>query len=429
MDSRRNFLKKTGMLLASMPILGAANKLEALDLQNSFPNEDDPAYWDEIRKMFPMPADEGYLNTGTIGATPTPVLKAMIGHLEEYGRNIARVDWSDGGINIITGYFPHDSIRKKLGLLMNADYQELALTKNAHMGMNFMASGLDLKAGDEVIQTNMEHSGGRSGWDMMAKRHGIVVKQIQIVTPIETPEYILDLIKNQITPKTRVLAIPHILSVPGDILPIKELCQLAKSKNILTVIDGAQTIGHIPIDMKDLDCDAYFSSPHKWLLAPAGSGVLYIRKELAPKIWSCMPSGAWDNHEDEGFRFTQRGTDNSAMMVGFEAALDFHNKIGNKRITDRIKFLGDYLRKQLQENDCFEINSSVHPAMCAGLTTYGVKGIAGKVLQDEMWKREKLQPRPVGPQGQYIRFSTHFYVSTNEIDRSVEVGKALAQGK
>jgi len=427
MDSRRNFLKQAGLIMASMPILGAANKLEAMNWTGRFPKDDDPGYWDEIRKMFPMPLDEGYMNTGTIGATPKPVLEAIMGHLEEYSRNMAKVDWSDGGINIITGYFPHDSIRKKLGVLMNADYKELALTKNAHMGMNLVACGLDLKAGDEVIQTNKEHSGGKSGWDMLAKRIGIVIKQIVIETPVPNPEYILNLVKGQITSKTRVIAIPHILSVPGDIMPIKEICVLARSKGILTVIDGAQTIGHIPLDMKDLGCDAYFSSPHKWLLAPAGSGVLYIHPELAPKIYTCMPSGVWDNHEDEGFRFTQRGTDNSAMMVGFEAAIDFHNMIGNKRVTDRIKFLGDYLRKGLQSSDIFHIDSSVHPEMCAGLTTYGVKGITGKVLQDAMWSKEKLQPRPVGSEGQFIRFSTHIYNSTNEIDRALRVAKDLAK--
>jgi len=426
MDSRRKFLKQTGLLLASMPILGAANKIEALNLHKSFPLDDDPAYWEKIRRFMPFPTDEAYLNTGTLGATPTPVLEAMVGHLQEYSRNIAQIDWSEGGIKIITGYFPHDSLRKKLGELMNADYKQLGLIKNAHMGMNMMAFGLDLSAGDEVIQTNLEHTGGKSGWEVIAKRNGIVIKQIEIKPPIQNPEYIIELVKKQITKKTKVIALPHILSVPGDILPIKEICSIARKKGILTVIDGAQAIGQIPVDVKDLGCDAYFTSPHKWLLAPAGSGVLYLSEELAPKVWPVMPSAAWDNHEDEGFRFTQRGTENSALMVGFEAAVDFHNLIGNKRITDRVKFLGDYLRSRLQESDIYSIHSSVHPEMCAGLTTYGVKGVSGKVLQEEMWKREKLQPRPVGPDGKYIRFSTHFYNSIDEIDRALKVAIDLA---
>lgn len=427
MDSRRQFLKQSGVLLASMPILAATNKLEALNLSRSFPDENDPEYWKKIRLFMPFPDNEAYLNTGTIGATPTPVLQAMTGHMQEYARNIAQIDWSDGGIQIITGYFPHDSIRKKIGEMINADFKQIALIKNAHMGMNFMASGLDLREGDEVIQTNMEHPGGRSGWDMISKRYGVVLKHIEIQAPIPDPEYIIDLVKKQITRKTRVLALPHILSVPGDILPIREICQIARSKGILTVIDGAQAIGHIPVDVKDLDCDAHFCSPHKWLLAPAGSGVLYIREELAPKVWTCMPSSSWDNHEDAGFRFTQRGTENSALMVGFEAALDFHRLIGHKRILNRIKFLGDYLREKLQESDIFDIYSSLHPAMCAGMTTYGVKGVSGKTLQDEMWKRERLQPRPVGPNGEYIRFSTHFYNSTDEIDRAIAVARSIAK--
>jgi len=170
MDTRRDFLKQSGVLLAGMPVLSAANKMDVLPSMQSFPAEDDPEYWAKIRRFMPMPGDEAYLNTGTIGATPTPVLEAMIGHMQEYARNIAQIDWTEGGIKIITGYFPHDSLRKKIGEMINADYKQIGLIKNAHMGMNMVAMGLDLKAGDEVIQTNLEHTGGKSGWEVLSKR-------------------------------------------------------------------------------------------------------------------------------------------------------------------------------------------------------------------------------------------------------------------
>lgn len=415
------------MMLAAFPILGAANKLDALEVPPVFPDNNDPDYWKEVRKMFPMPMGEGYMNTGTIGATPTPVLEAIIGHLKEYSKNIAHVDWSNGGIDIITGYFPHDSLRKKLGAIINADYQQIALIKNAHMGMNLVANGLDLRYGDEVIQTNKEHTGGSSGWNMLAKRKGIQIKQIIIDPPIPDPEYIVDQVKKLITPKTRVIAIPHVLSVPGDLLPVKEICAIARSKGILTVLDGAQAIGHIKVDVQDLGCDAYYASPHKWMFAPAGSAVLYLHPDLAPDLWTTLPSGAWDNHDDEGFRFTQRGTDNTAMMVGYEAAVDFHNKIGTDRIIKRLKYLGDYLRNGLQAIPNIDIQTSVHPDMCAALTTYGIKGIKGETLKGEMWKREKLQPRAVGPDGAYIRFSTHVHTSEDEIERALAVTEELAK--
>ena len=134
MNSRREFLRKSSLILASMPILGAANKLEAINWIEKFPDNADPEFWSEVRKMMPMPLDEAYLNTGTIGATPTPVLEAMTGHLQEYARNMARVDWSNGGIDIITGYFPHDSLRKKLGEMMNADYKELVVDQECPYG-------------------------------------------------------------------------------------------------------------------------------------------------------------------------------------------------------------------------------------------------------------------------------------------------------
>ncbi len=412
--------------MMGLPALAQASESFDFSDLHHLPDGGSPDYWDQIRDFFMIPPGEAYLNTGTIGATPTPVLHAMVSHLQKIAVEIAQEDWSTGGQDLLSGYFSYDGLRTKLGSIINADYKSLSLIQNAHMGMNTLAFGIDLKKGDEVIQTNVEHGGGKSGWEVRAKRDGIVIKQIPVVSPIKNPAQILELVADAITRKTRVIALPHIISGTGEIFPIKEICTLARSKGLITVIDGAQTIGHIPLDMEDLGCDAYFTSPHKWLLAPAGSGLLYLKPELAKGIDPSMPSSTWDKHDDEGFRFTQRGTCNEALMKGYEAAVDFHLEIGNEKVTSRIKYLGDYLRKELQKNDSIRIHTSVHPEMSAGMTTYGVMGKTGEELRSAMWKKFKLQPRPVGPDGAYIRFSTHIYNSIKEIDQALQVAKSLS---
>jgi len=425
MFTRRNFLKSATISVIGMSLSDHVLAHESISNLPGFPSENDPNYWEMIRKMFPMPEDEAYLNTGTLGAQPNFVLESVINHMRQHAVNIARCDWKDGGINLLSGYFPYTGLREKVGKLINAGYKEVALTQNATMGMNFISNGLDLKEGDEVIMTNQEHAGGRCGWELMSKRKKLILKQVPIPTPANDPNQIIDLFKEAISPKTRVIAIPHIISGFGVILPVKEICEMAKRNDIFTVIDGAQAIGHIPIDVKEINCEVYFSSPHKWLLAPAGNGILYIKNENVDEVWTTLASGQWDNHEDNGFRFTQRGTGNPALLAGLEAAIDFFNKIGPKRVTDRIKYLGDYLRDGLKKIGKVEIKSSTHPKMCSGMTTFNISGLTGQIIQDEMWERGKLQPRSVGDENG-IRLSTHIYNSIKEIDMALEIVNDLA---
>src|SRR6185437_9847859 len=175
---------------------------------------------------------------------------------------------------------------------------------------------------------------------------------------------------------------------------------------ILTVIDGAQAFGHIPVDVHDIGCDAYVTCMHKWMLAPAGNGVLYLRSAGADSVWASLCSGNWDNHKDNGLRFTQRGTGSMSLLVGMEAAIDFHNEIGSPRVHVRIKELGDHLRAGLQKLPNTKLYTPDDPAMSAGITVYNVSGLTGPQLQTEMWNRERLRPRSIGAD---LRHCTHIF--------------------
>lgn len=180
------------------------------------------------------------------------------------------------------------------------------------------------------------------------------------------------------------------------------------------------------MDVKDIGCDVYVGCFHKWLLAPAGTGFLYVRGERAQQIWSSLASRQWDNHEDDGYRFTQRGTGSLSLLMGLEAALDFHFAVGPERVQQRIKFLGDYLREGLRKTPKVKIYSPEDAAMCAGITVYNIDGFTGPRLQDEMWTRGRLRPRS-SSDVHGVRQCTHIYNSTEEIDRTLRIVRDLAK--
>jgi selenocysteine lyase/cysteine desulfurase len=391
------------------------------------PEENDPAFWDRVRDQFYIAPSEAFFNTGTLGATPRPVLERMIEEMRTLQVTIAHWDYTARTTNWITGYSPELELREKFARLLNCGATEIALIQNATLGMNFVAHGLDLEPGNEVISTDREHPGGVCGWLQRAKRDGIVCKQVKIPTPANDPDEIVRLFAEAITPRTRVLAFPHIISATAVVMPVKRLTQLAHDWSCLSIVDGAQAVGQVEVNLADIGCDAYFASPHKWLLAPAGNGLLYIRHDRQDSFWTTLCSAEWDNHREDGmYRFMQYGTGNRSLLTGLEAALDFHFRLGPERVRKRIRSLADRLRAGLRQIPGVKINSPVHPQLAGAVVVYSVEGVGAPQLEDEMWKRRRLRPRSMGdPLG--VRHSCHVYNSEAEIDAALAVVRELAR--
>ncbi|MBQ4915115.1 aminotransferase class V-fold PLP-dependent enzyme [Maribacter sp. MMG018] len=424
MFHRRKFLKQGAMAMLSAPLISfdTHKKWSLAPLKTT---EVDDAYWKTVRKQFPLKEGATYFNNGTMGPTSGYALDRMVHHMLHYNIEAATIDYKNGsGPELLTGYFPYTELRTKLANIINCDYKEVSLVQNATFGMNYVGMGLDLKQGDELLNTNQEHGGGFGAWQLLAKRKGCVYKQAILPEPANDPEAVFNAIFKEVTAKTKVIAIPHIVSGYGTVMPVKAICEEAKKRGIFTVLDGAQCVGHIPVDVKDIGCDAYYSSLHKWLLAPAGSGLLYVNNNIASTIWSTIASYNWDNQEDHGFRLMQNGTGNAGLMEGYNAAVDFFNTIGAENWLGRIKELGMYLRDGLKKMPHVTIYSSTNEEMAAGITSYGVKGYSGPDLQKIMWEREKLQPRSVG--NKMIRHSVHIYNSKEEIDKALQIVQSLA---
>ena len=425
MNQRRSFLKTASLAALSTPFMSfkTSSNWSLETLRKTYENEEE--YWKMIRTQFLLKEGQTYFNNGTMGPTPGYVVSKMIDHMMHFNREAATIDYKNGsGPELLSGYFPYEELRMKLAKIVNCDYKELSLTQNATFGMNYVGMGLDLKEGDELLNTNQEHGGGFGAWQVLAKRKGCVYKQAIMPVPANDPQEIIDAIFKEVTPKTKVIAVPHIISVYGTVMPVKEICDEARKRGIFTILDGAQCVGQVDVDVKDIGCDAYYSSLHKWMLAPPGCGILYINKDVVSTIWSTIASYNWDNQEDHGFRLMQNGTGNPALMAGFDAAVDFFNTIGKDRWLSRVKELGAYLRSALIELPHVTISSSTNEAMAAGITTYAVKGMNGPQLQKHMWEQKRLQPRSVG--SELLRHSVHIYNSKSEIDMAIEVIKKLA---
>ena len=422
MPSRREAVQTLGLGALSLSPLARASEPYALPM----PADGDPDYWSKIRDQFMLAPDKVFFNPATVGAMPKVVFERMVEHLRTVGTDVA--DWAyqdDNREEFISGYNNLLGIRNQVAGLINGTAPEIAITDNVTSGMSYLANGITLQAGDEIVTTDQEHGGGLGGWQLKAKRYGMVLREVAIPKPAHSPQEVYDVLVKAITPKTRVLMVSHMITGSGAILPVKELCAEAARRGIFTVLDGAQTIGQIRVDVQDIGCDAYLGCFHKWMGAPPGTGFMYVKADRIKNIWTTVASYRWDQHEDEGFRFTQRGTGSFSLLKGLEASLDFHNGIGSDRVYGRIKFLGECLRTALRGNPKVRLFSPTDEAMCAGITVYNVAGMTGVQLQDAFWAQARMRPRSQGDTFG-VRHCTHIFNSPEEIDRAVEVVNGLA---
>lgn len=380
----------------------------------------------EARKHFLFPTDVTYCNTGTLGASPHEVVNALTEGLRRLESTLP--DWpyfqADG--EPLTGYQEMRALRSEVGSLINAGPDEIALTQNATMGMSFIAGGLKLQPGDEVLTTDQEHSGGIGGWRLRARRSGIVVRELNLDAALGGgPEAVLQMFADAVTEKTRVFMFSQITSQFGIVLPAVELCELARERGILSVVDGAQAIGQIPVNVQALDCDAFVASPHKWLLAPKGTGFMYLRNDIQDRIWSTLASSKFEDYEAGAFRFMQYGTGSVPISEGLQAALVFMKKLGIERVSAWDIANNRRLRDGLKAISGARLSSPADDRFAAAITTFRVEGVGARELQNALWEREKVRVRAQGDD-KGVRLCCHLYVSPGDVDRVLAVVRSLA---
>jgi selenocysteine lyase/cysteine desulfurase len=382
-------------------------------------NED--SYWAGVRKQFLIPEDEVYLNAGTVGSCPAPVLKAVFDAFTDS----EKMEQEDPEDYPLWGYSARNEFREPLAAFVGCGREEIAMVRNATEANNYVANGLDMKAGDEVLTTDQEHGSGYSPWELKAKRYGIVMKKVTLPRPVMNPAQVLNLFNDAITPRTRVIFFSHITTDTGTVLPAKELCALARSKGILSVVDGAQVIGMMPLRLHEIGCDAYTTSPHKWLVAPKGTGMLFLRAEVVDRVWSTIVTGGWDTMPTVE-RFQHFGTANYPLLYGMRAAIELANQIGMERIERRHRQMADYINAEMVRREAESITSP-DPAMRCAIATVNVPPINRMELETWMWKMHNIRIR--GSQPSKLRLCTPYYLLKNDIDRFLEKFDAYKREK
>jgi isopenicillin-N epimerase len=438
-DTRRSFLTRmaafAGVLVAAPEVLlgnGAAGRkwrwrkyLSRSGMPNPPSGPLPPEFWNKLRDEFQIPRTEAFFNTGTLGSSPRIVQNAVIEHMNHVDRDIAHWDYKADHEQYFWGYFPEKPLREKIAKLINASSgDEIALTQNATFGLNFMANGLDIGPGEEILVDEGSHPGGRCGWELRDKRYGGHVRYLHVPTTPKDPQELIDLYEKGTKPQTKVWMMPHLTSGTAIRFPVAELCKRARERGIISVVDGAQTCGHLAIDVQAMGCDAYFTSPHKWLLAPKGTGFLYVRKDALPRVWTTLASTEWDNYSDGALRLMQYGTGNLSLLVGLDKAIDFHTAIGSVRIEERILGLADRLRAGLKQIPRAVVSSPLHPELRSATTIWGLNGVTGADLQDKLWDTAKVRVRSVGPNS--VRQCCHIYNSEEEVDRTLATAREIA---
>jgi L-cysteine/cystine lyase len=418
---RRNFIKQTACtMLAGVTLtdFDTVDKEQFISSNGMKIAGDDEKFWSMVRQQFPLIRDWAYLNNGTMGPSPYPVIEAV------------RKGMMDG--DQFGNYGGWEITSKKLAAFVGAHEDEIALTHNVTDGINIACWGLPLKKGDEVILTTHEHVGNAFPWLNRQKLHGIVIKTF---SPAPTADETLNRINALITPKTRVIAVPHIPCTQGQILPAKEICRLAREKNIFSIIDGAHGPGMLLLDLHDMGCDTYATCSHKWMLGPKGTGFFYVRKDFQETLQTYFvgggsDSGKWNmgtnpvqmgDYNSSAHRY-YGGTQSSGLYKGVDAAIDFIENIGMQNIHDRISMLGGYAQQKLLEfGDKVELITPTEERSRCAVNGFRVKGIEYDKFYNKA-AENKVRIRMVAENGlNSLRVSTHIYNTKEEVDRLMDV--------
>jgi selenocysteine lyase/cysteine desulfurase len=305
--------------------------------------------------------------------------------------------------------------------VIGADLEETALTHNTTEGLNIVAQGLPLKSGDQVIITDQEHPGHFEAWRLRSKRDNIDVVRVKIPSPLPDAATFVNLIDAAITSRTKLIAVPHITTTTGLITPARQICALARSKNILCLLDGAHGSGQIKFNVKDLGCDFYATSPHKWLHAPLGNGIFYVRRELQDKLWPLTGAAGWDTYPDAR-KYSAFGNRSWATAMALGDAIDFANAIGIEKIEARHRELMTYFKQKFLSLPGVEPLTPNDPAMYCAQSAFRIPKLNAHALCDTLREKHGIV---VGEKADGFRADIGYYITKPQLDHTLAIFERL----
>ncbi len=320
-----------------------------------------------------------------------------------------------------------EPLRQKLAALAGADPEEIAINRNATEALNTVIFGMELQRGDEVIGCHLDYPNMVHAWRQRVQREGIVYKQLAFDFPIEDDNVIVDAYRKAITPRTKVIHVTHVINWIGQIMPAKKICQMAREQGIEVIVDGAHSFGLLDFNIPDLECDYFGTSLHKFLSAPVGTGMMWMKREHIGKIWPLVCDG--DPKRTDIRKFETLGTRSFPLEQGIGEAINFHNGIGAKRKEERIRYLKDYWAKEaLSHIPRVKLSTSLLPEYSCGICGVSLDGMDAVELDAALFNRYKIHTTPMmSDYVNCVRVTPHVYTSLRDLDRLLEALHAISK--
>jgi selenocysteine lyase/cysteine desulfurase len=420
---RRDFFRATGTAAVAFSSDALPRLQAALAAQGGKPADSlamDEDFWFQVRHMFTVDRNIINLNNGGVSPSPKIVMESEKRYLEISNMGPTHFMWKVIGPEV-------ESVRRRLAQSFGCDPEEIAITRNASEALEIVQLGLELNRGDEVLTTNQDYGRMLTTWRQRARRDGIVLRELSFDVPAKSMDYLVDLFRDNLSPKTKVIHLCHITNLTGQIFPVKRIAQMARAKGIEVVVDGAHAFGQFPFQHKDLDCDYYGTSLHKWILAPVGTGFLYVRKSKIGKVWPLM--AAPESMTNNIRKFEEIGTHPASQRNSITEALTFSESIGVERKAARLRYLRKRWQNRLKVLPGVTMHTSDDPEMSCGIGTVGFAGFDIPKLSEYLMEKYKILTVPIvrGTQYSGLRITPNVYTTIEEVDTFAETMEKIVK--
>jgi len=426
--SRRSFLSRAGKGLGlaalSVPSIGdlvkeveaASRSVTHLTPQQAAIDED---YWSVIQNAFTVTRGIINLNNGGVSPSPRIVTEALVRYIWQQEDATAYTMWQ-----ILEPQ--SETIRTGLAEMFGCDREEIAITRNASESLEILLMGMDFKPGDEILTTTQDYPRMLTTLRQREKREGLVLKLIQIPVPPKNLIDIAALFERGITKRTKLVLISHQINLTGQITPVKAVCDMARAKGIETIVDGAHSFAQFDFKQKDLGCDYFGTSLHKWLYAPKGTGMLYVKHDKIEKLWPLM--AAESKQAGDIRKFEEIGTHSAAPKLAIGEAMLFHNGIGGKRKEARLRYLSRYWMNRLKDVPKIRFNTSFDPNQFCAIANVHIEGSNPSAVGSYLFAKHSIFTTPIiHEEFQGIRITPNVFTTLGELDRFCDVMDGIAR--
>ena len=430
MNNRRKFLQQIALTAGAFSASSLFNQLhaESIEAANNRVQDfsadaiaSDEDYWTVIQQAFTVNPNIINLNNGGVSPSPRVVQEAVERYNKLSNEGPSYFMWRilDMG---------REPLRQKLAALAGCDAEEIAINRNATESLNTVIFGLDLKPGDEVIGTKLDYPNMINAWKQRALRDGIQYTQISFNFPSENDDEIVDAYAKAITPKTKIIHVTHVINWVGQIMPVQKIARMAHAKGIEVICDSAHAFGLIDFKIPDLECDYWGTSLHKFLSAPIGSGMMWIKKDKIEKIWPLVCNDK--PHGTDIRKFETLGTRSFPIEQGIGEAVNFQNAIGNKRKEERIHYLKKYWALKVKDVPGVKLSTSLNPKYSCAICGVSIDGINPIDLSNELFDKYKIHTVGIVWENvSCVRVTPHVYTTLPDLDKLVNAITEIAGRK